>query len=288
MRLRIRTGNFCCAAKLFLSHGLTNFAFVGSPRPDIWSEERFSHFCAEIKRCGFSVLNYKSKIGKGSDWAEEIVRMGDWLKELPKPCGVFAAFDQRARHVIDVCRQRNINIPKEIQVVGVDNESSLCELTVPSLSSVAPDFEAAGFAAAKELGRLMHGGRPTTRTISIKSATVVERLSTTDLTRSGDRVNRAMDFIRTHCQERIGVPQTARAVGGSIRLLEKDFKAVLGKSICTVIQDSRLQQVAKTLHASSTPLSDIARQSGFASETYLKNLFRKKYGMTMSEYRERN
>ena len=33
---------------------------------------------------------------------------------------------------------------------------------------------------------------------------------------------------------------------------------------------------------------EIARQSGFASETYLKNLFKKKYGMTMSEYRERN
>ena len=133
---------------------------------------------------------------------------------------------------------------------------------------------------------LMRGGRPHPRTISIKSAIVIERLSTTDLTRSGDRVNRAMDFIRTHCRERIGVAQTAHAVGGCVRLLEKDFKAVLGKSICHAIQDCRLQQVTKALRSSSAPLANIARQSGFASETYLKSLFKKRYGMTMSEYRE--
>lgn len=275
-----------CAAKLFLSHGLTNFAYVGSPcRADLWSRERLEHFRTEIEQNEFTVSAFEPVEHRMSDWTDEIKRLGEWLKELPKPCGVFAAFDQRAKHVIDVCRQLDINIPKEIQVVGVDNEESICELTIPSLSSIAPDFEAAGFAAARELDRLMNGERHRPRTIKIQSTSFIERMSTTDFTRSGDRVNRALNFIRSHAREPIDVPQVAHAVGGCVRLLEKDFRSILGTSVCRSIQDCRLKEVANALRTSSVPLSVIARQSGFSSETYLKNLFRRTFGVTMSQYR---
>ena len=276
------------AAQLFIRNGLTNFAAIGTLAPAKWNSERIDCFVKEIRRAGYDAQVYTGTKRARTSWKGEIASLRRWITALPKPCGVFATFDQRAKHVADICRAEGIAVPKQVQIVGVDNEESICELTVPSLSSIAPDFEATGYRAARELDRLLHDGKPSSHPILVKSLRVVERLSTSDTTRVGDRVNRALNFIRTHCQERIGVPQIARAVGGSIRLLEKDFKTVLGKSICAVIQDNRLQLVAKALHASSTPLSDIARQSGFSSETYLKNLFKKKFGMTMSEYRERN
>lgn len=276
------------AARLFLRNGLTNFAVIGPHAPVKWSTERIESFKKEIRHAGFAAQTYTGVPQDKANWKIEVEALRRWITALPKPCGVFATFDQRAKHVADICRAEGIAVPKQVQIVGVDNEESICELTVPSLSSIEPDFEATGYRAARELDRLLHDGKPSNHPILVKSLRVVERLSTSDTNRVGDRVSRALNFIRTHCQERIGVPQIARAVGGSIRLLEKDFKTVLGKSICTVIQDNRLQQVAKALHASSRPLSDIARQSGFSSETYLKNLFKKKFGMTMSQYRERN
>ena len=276
------------AARLFLRNGLTNFAVIGPHAPVKWSTERIESFKKEIRHAGFAAQTYTGVPQDKASWEIEVEALRRWITALPKPCGVFATFDQRAKHVADICRAEGIAVPKQVQIVGVDNEESICELTVPSLSSIEPDFEATGYRAARELDRLLHDGKPSNHPILVKSLRVVERLSTSDTNRVGDRVSRALNFIRTHCQERIGVPQIARAVGGSIRLLEKDFKTVLGKSICTVIQDNRLQQVAKALHASSRPLSDIARQSGFSSETYLKNLFKKKFGMTMSQYRERN
>lgn len=275
-----------CAARLFLNHGFQHFAYIGSPLQEPWSVERAGFFRQEIQRHGYSVHEFTTRNCRRSKQTNGIDKLKQWLIGLPKPCGVFAAYDQRAKHVIDVCRQNHIGIPKEIQVVGVDNENSICELTVPTLSSIAPDFELAGFTAAHELDKLMRNRHQTNmRTILIKPTTVIERLSTSDLTRSGDRVTRALEFIRMHCGEPIGVHQAARAVGGSVRLLEKDFKSVLGKGICQVIQDHRLKLVAQSLRETSAPLSSIAKTSGFSSETYLKNLFKSRFGMTMTEFR---
>ena len=99
--------------------------------------------------------------------------LAEWLVSLPKPCGVWAAFDQRAKHVLDACRLAGLNVPSQIQVLGVDNETYVCEQTIPSLSSLMPDFENGGFLAD------VHG---TTR-----------------------RVAAAREFIRQHATSDIGV-----------------------------------------------------------------------------------
>ena len=48
-----------------------------------------------------------------------------------------------------------------------------------------------------------------------------------------------------------------------------------------------LALVTKALKETAQPIDDIARSCGFKNGNYLKNLFRRRFGMTMREYRER-
>lgn len=273
------------AAHLFLRNGLTNFAAIGALVSENWNSSRIVSFCTTIRLAGYDTHIFTSTKKAQTSWDDEIAALRHWISTLPKPCGIFATFDQRAKHVADICRSEGVSVPKQVQIIGVDNEESICELTVPSLSSIAPHFEETGYRAARELDRILHGNAPSPRPILVKNLKVIERLSTSDTTRTGDRVNRALYFIHSHIHERISVSDVAKAVGGSRRLLEMDFKRVHDRTIVQEIQTARLEQVLVALRNPSKSLKSIAEASGFASETYLKNLFRKTFGVTMSEFR---
>ena len=85
----------------------------------------------------------------------------------------------------------------------------------------------------------------------------------------------------------IGVPDIARALGVSQRLLEKNYQAVAGRTIVADLRDERLKLVQEMLRRTKTPIESIAPLCGFTSSCYLKTLFRKTFGMTMSEFRRK-
>ena len=274
------------AAELFMHHGFTHFAFVGPRIDSRWSVARRKFFAAALRDAGHEApFVYKSPKQASCSWAKEIAAMAKWLKSLPKPCGIWAAYDQRAKHVLDICRNSDVDVPKQVQVLGVDDESYICEQTNPPLSSVSPDFEAGGYMAAEALHSLMSGIRTFPHTIKMPLLGVTERLSTIDLSCAGSRVNRAREYIRRRAESSVTVAEVVQAVGGSARLLEKNFKTVLGHSICREIQNQRMECVKRRLKDSSAPINSIAAHFGFKSGAYLMNMFRRHTGMTMSEYR---
>ena len=273
------------AAGLFRKRGLVHLAFVGSRRGERWSEARQRFFRAAVADMGFPLSVYKPPRAAHRSWRAEFSALADWIQSLPKPCGVWAAFDQRAKHVLDVCRRIGVRVPEQVQVLGVDDESYICEQTLPSLSSVALDFTAGGYDAATALHAILTGRPLRERHVKIGVAEVTERMSTTDLTASGSRVTRACDFIRRRACDGISVPAVVRAVGGSERLLEKNFRTVLGRSICREIQDRRLAEVQRLLKETALPIGVIAKRCGFGSGNYLKNLFRRRFGRPMSAFR---
>ena len=273
------------AAKLLVGHGLRNFAFIGSRGDERWSEARKRFFRAALKDAGFALSVYKSPQTAKKDWSEERRTMSDWLASLPKPCGVWAAYDQRAMHVLDICRTNGISVPEQVQVLGVDDESYICEQMTPTLSSIAPDFENGGYASAEALHAILSGRKPKEKKLKIDVRTVTERLSTTDLSGSGNRVSRALDLIRRKATEGLTVAAVVKAIGGSERLLEKNFSEVVGHSICREIQDVRLGKVKELLTKTDLPIDAISARCAFGSGNYLKNLFQKRFGQTMSAYR---
>ena len=274
------------AAALFMQKGLVHFAFVGSPSKERWSEERRRFFRAEVKNIGHKVHEFSRTCGTSS-WREQERELSDWLRALPKPCGVWAAFDQRAKHVLDACRFVGLCVPNQIQVLGVDDETYICEQTVPSLSSIKPDFESGGFASAEFLDSVLNGLQHHSRTVlyfAIKG--VVERLSTSDVNGTARRITAAREFIRQHATSGIDVPHIASALGVSVRLLQRDYRAVTGRTVLEDLQATKLEHVKNMLRTTTTPIDAIGPFCDFKSPSHLKTLFKTRFGMTMSDYRK--
>jgi len=277
------------AAKLLRGKGLSHFAFVGAPGGRWWSDARQRSFKAALKDMGMGLEVFEAN--PAMSWLEQENMLVEWLKSLPKPCGIWAAFDQRAKHVLDACRLAGISVPSQVQVLGVDNETLICEQTVPSLSSLMPDFESGGFAAANFLDGILRGGKESLAgdggrtTLHFAFKGVVERLSTADVNGTARRISAAREFIRQHATSGIDVPHVASALGISVRLLQRDFRAVTGKTVLQGIQEEKLLRVKEMLRKTTTPIDNIGRFCAFKSPAHLKTLFKARFGMTMSAYR---
>jgi len=274
------------AATTFLRHGLRNFAFIGSTRNEIWSLERGRYFSAAIRRSGMSVSTFPSQADPLTTDDYGDADLTDWLHALPKPCGIFAAYDQRALQVLDVCKQEGIAIPEQLQVLGVDNEDYICENSFPTLSSIPRELKSSGYRAAAQLDKILDPGRHRPTTLLIPAAPIVERMSTSDFSRAGSRVTRAREYIRQNATRGISASSVVMQLGGSARMLEMQFKKILHRTISEEINIVRFKSVVELLVKSSLPIGSIARKCGFRSGNYLKNAFRRRFGMSMTQYRQ--
>lgn len=66
------------------------------------------------------------------------------------------------------------------------------------------------------------------------------------------------------------------------------FKDVFDKSIIQYAQEVRLKIARERMLYTQTPLEAIAETSGFPSYTYFYRVFKKEFGMSPKEYRQRN
>lgn len=216
--------------------------------------------------------------------------LAKWLKRLPRPAAIMAADDSVAMDVLQACSAARLRVPSDIAVLGVDDEDFICENTTPPLSSIRPNFIEAGRLAAETLERMMRGGsqrrgEPTEITVKGENE-VIRRASTTREASSGPLVQRAIAFIRQNAKRGIGVRDVVAHLRVSRSLADLRFREVRGESILSVITTARLTELKTQLANTDTPIGEITRSLGWTSENYPKNLFRKKFGISMKEYRE--
>jgi LacI family transcriptional regulator len=271
------------AADFFDRKNLASFAFVGAAGVS-WSSRREQAFADTLRSRGIRCETLQ--IGE-CNWRQTEILLASWLRSLKPPCGVWAANDMIAKNVIDACRAGGLHIPEQIQILGTDNESYICEHTEPSLSSIELDFEDGGFQAAEFIDITLSGHRTkhTVRRLRFRPKGIVERMSTTDINGTARRVAAAHEFIRRHAGAGISVSDVAVAVGVSTRLLAKNYRMVSGTTVLDDIKTERLAQVRHLLKSTTTPIDRIGEQCGFKSPAHLMTLFKRTFGMTMSEFR---
>ena len=272
------------AAKCLAKNNLNYFAFIGARKMGYWQKARLASFKEAVRRAGHEVSVFSPPGALSMSWAEERGEVLRWIRSLPKPCGIFAVYDSRARFVLDICREAEIKVPAQVRVLGVDNETYFCEYAIPTLSSISPDFEGGGFLAAQTLDSLIER-RPPPRTNLFGIAEVVERLSTSDTSGAANRVARARDLIRSEIKSTLTVSAIAQKIGCSARLLEKDFKAVLGRSVVREIGEVRMSKVLDLLKCTTKSEETIASECGYGSYGTLRNAFRARFKKTMREWR---
>ena len=272
------------AARELLGLGCDAYAYVGNLQPRDWSERRQEVFANAVSQAGHRFFSFGS--GEGGDFAGFRARLREWLSKLPRPCGLLAANDATADIVLRELRMLRIKVPEEVAVMGIDNDTLICEHTTPTLTSVVPDFEKSGYLAAEMLDALM-GGRGTSHSLAAFGANqVIHRGSTRLLKRRDDAIKNALEFIRRNISSGISPRDVVRQIGGSRRQAEYRFREFVGKSIGEEIGRVRLEAAKKLLADPSVQIGVLAARCGYGDDSSLRRAFKAATGMSLGEYRK--
>ena len=264
------------------------FGFVPTNKPYYCSILRHEGFTAQLASSAAQTFKYvRPTLNDGS--TKDITALKNWLLNLPKPAAVMAVHDLRATHVLEAARDAKLSVPDELAVIGVDNDELLCDFTEPQLTSISPDHVYEGELAARELRRML--SRPDrwkhSKTVRSKKKTIVERESAKPIAPSARLAERAMAYIRRNALKGIGARDVVDHLGVSRRLADLRFRECHGKTILDAILEIRLNEVKRKLTTSKTPIRKITDACGFANEIHAKHLFKKRFGVSMRDYRQK-
>lgn len=279
------------AANTLLQQGVyKSYGYVGYPTDDDWSRERGRSFRDTLEKAGFIARMFDSTHFRDQTESKSALRV--WLRTLPKPCGLLAACDDRAYEVIGVCRDAGLEIPKDIGLLGVNNDPILCENAEPTISSVQPDFKREGRVAAQLLDRAMAHTRarrpPTDGVVLVGVRQVVLRGSTVPLSHTGKMIQRALAFIERNATRKVSVPDVARHLKVSRSLLDLRFRELQRETVHDAIVRIRLDEVKRRLRATGDTIDQVTAACGWENPNTLKALFRRRFGLSMTAWREEN
>lgn len=274
------------AAEHFLERKYKNFAFSG-PSRSWWVQERELHFSKAIADAGFktAVFEHSAPAGKLT-WSKAQSRTVQWLRSLPKPVALMAANDDHGQYIIECCKVAGLLVPGEIAVLGVDNDTMVCEFTMPSLSSIHLDTKCAGYHAAELLDKLMRGEKCDGRQIKVPATHVVERASTDIMAIEDSLVAEAMHYIRSHSRDLIQVGDVAEAVSISRSVLDRRFRKAVGKSVQKEIRRLRAGRIAKLLIETDMSITQISMAMNFAGIEHVGRYFKEEMGLSPLQYRK--
>lgn len=273
------------AAQTLIDEGALHFAYVdrtGWP----FSAARRRAFVDELREQGRRCRTLRLRNIERDD-AESARTLTRWLKTLDRKTGIFACNDQVAMRVTQATRSIGIEIPRDLALLGVDNDQLICELSDPPLSSIAVTAEQIGWEAA----RLVAEGvpRPTLRLkpkrICIPPSGVIRRVSS-DLSVSRDPiVARAVRLIRSELPAPINVEDLSHSLDISRRGLERRFREALGRTPYQVITETRIDRAKALLVQTRLPIAQIATRCGYTTPTRLSYAFRRETGLTPRDFR---
>ena len=216
------------------------------------------------------------------------VSLANWLASLPKPAALMAACDYTAIEVMTACAKLSLRIPQDISIIGVEDDELLCEFTRPALTSIRPEHFASGFQAARTLNglfQLKRGASSRSKVTICSGARIIERESTHYLSPAQHLVHTAMAYIKANVCKVIDVTDVVCHLGVSRRLADLRFRECHGKTIHETIIETKLEELATRLLTSNRAIGNIAAALGFNDLSYVGRLFRKRYGVTMSNWR---
>lgn len=278
------------AANHLLERGFKSLAFCGYPRTSInvWSDERATAFEKYLEQEGFHCSVYRGRHRNPRRWNALMKGLMEWLETLPKPVGIFAANDTRARHVLEASRRLKLRVPEDVAVLGVDNDELMCELAIPPLSSVVQGTDRLGYEAAALLDRLMDGQMPEQQKMVIEPVGITTRQSTDVMAVEDDLVAKAVRYIRQNANRRIQVTDVVKRLNVSRSTLDSRFRKLLGRSVHEEIQRVQINYAKDLLSNTTLSLKDVARQSGYNNIQYMTMVFRRELNVTPGEFRKKH
>jgi len=272
------------AAEHFLSKGFLSFGYT-CLKGRWFGAERYAGFSERIQQAGRSTAPPFFFSGALRDHADDVRA---YLQALPSPRAIFCGNDLIGRDLLELLRHLDLSVPDDIAVLGVDNDSLICELPRLQLSSISPSAYHIGLATAEWLDEMMRGHpRPAERPLHrfVQPGDVIERHSTNVFAVKDAALRKALRYIREHLGESIQIDGVAQHAGICRKSLELRFQEYLRHTPGEEIRRRRVDKACHLLTQGDLPMSEIAEQCGLHNQSALSTLIKKYRGLTPSQVR---
>lgn len=277
------------AADHFLSRGMKNFAFY-SDRENWAYEENGRAFVRAVSEAGHpcSWWRWHRSPDFSSDRFQWRLKR-DWLaaelKRAPKPLALFAATDEHALEVLELCEDLQLSLPNEVSLIGMNDTLLAVEAMTTPVSSVDPNMEMVGYRGAELLDRLMQGKPAPTEPLRVPPLQLITRKSSDLLAIEHAGIARSLKFMWDHCHEPIGVSDLARAAAMSTRSFHQTFVQQVGRPPGHELQRLRIERAKKLLADSSEKIETIASECGYENANSFWVAFKRTTGLSPKQYR---
>ena len=172
-------------------------------------------------------------------------------------------------------------------ILSLEGEPNLNEYATVPISTITPSDHIVGAQAVKLLDQLLKGGLKPTTPIFIEPREIVERRSTDILAISNVSVVRAIRIIWDNLDKDLNAESIAKEIGVSARSLQREFSRHLGRGINAEMRRKRLETIAEQLKKNEKNIEALATKTGFTAMNHFRKSFKKAYGLSPKEYREK-
>lgn len=278
------------AAEHFLRRGFRNYLFYSDS--ENWTfEERGHGFVDTLREQGHPCAwikwhDHKSyRKGRG-EWNERQSWLAAALNKAPKPLAVFTANGTLAVEVLEVCEMAGISIPKDVALIGIEDDLLLPQTTQRPITAVEPNFEELGYQGAAWLDRLMNGSKIPGHPVRIPPSRIIARQSTEITAVSHEGLAKALRFIADRFSESVDIDAVARNAGMSRRGLHQAFTENLGRTPGEHLRTTRIENAKTLLSETTSKVETVAIASGYPSVNSFFITFKQHCGMSPAEFRK--
>lgn len=142
------------AVQHLIARGRRRIAHITGPANFSVVRERAAAYSDALGAAGLPATEILQ--GKWSErWGHEAVT--ELWSRAEKPDGIFCGNDQIARGAVDALRERGVDVPGDVAIVGFDNWEIVAEQTRPPLTTVDMNLRELGRQTGLALVRLVNG-----------------------------------------------------------------------------------------------------------------------------------
>lgn len=274
------------AGEFFVNRGFEHIGYIGPPLYYSYQDAVLPELVTAAENAGCRTYQFAPDPAVPQpDFDFQRDRLVQWVRTLPKPVGIVAWNTIQAREIMLTCSAEGISVPNDVAVLAVENDPLVSKLSPMPISYIEQRVEQVGYESAKELHRLISGGKPRDTPLLVAPEGIVEKASTDTVFAADTLVQDAVAFIKRNCDVAISVSDLTRHLDVSRRSLEERFRKVLKRSPAEEIRFARVKVLKDILKQTDLTLAEISQQAGFSCENAMLRFFKRMTGLTPGEFR---
>ncbi|MEK9773788.1 MAG: substrate-binding domain-containing protein, partial [Opitutae bacterium] len=237
------------AAEAFSNAGFRSLACLGNGTP--YSEQRIDGFTQVAGKLEIPIFTHSETGFEDARYSESFRKpspeMEDWLNTLPKPTAIFAVHDPLGRFLCGACGQLGLEVPNDVAIIGANDDPLVCNLTFPTLSSIAIPWEALGERVGLAMDGILNQQRLDPAPILIPPSGTVLRHSANHLAVEDPILRRAMSYLTEKMQHPLSISSMCGDLRIARRTLERRFKEYFQHTPWEMLCRMRVNQARRLL-----------------------------------------